>query len=150
MKKILTPLTLLPFMFPSHSSPMNEGVEYKCTPVAMHRIAGDKVDEMKLPANTKPFYITLRNKVLYANYKLINAPEVTDNNSKLIKTSIEIDNGRKFDASAFVKTRNDGENTVNIFRELNVKDQTLTMVSISKYTDMPAILRTISNCGGAK
>ena len=146
MKNVIIFITFLIFLLPSHSNPMNEGTEYKCITIAMYRIDGEMKDEMKLPANIKPFYITFRNNVLFAKYKILNAPEMADDNAKLTKTSIENDQGRKFDVSNFVKNRKDGENNINIFKELNVKDSTLMMASISKYTGMTAILQTVSSC----
>ena len=146
MKKITILFLSLFFVLPSHSNPMNEGMEYKCTTVAMHRIDGEKMDEIKVAANVKPFYIALRNNTLSARYKIMNAPEVADDNSRLIKISIEEDGGRQFDVLKFIKNRKDGVNTIQVFKELNISDQTLTMKSFAEYTGMSAMLRVVSSC----
>ena len=146
MKKITILFLSLFFVLPSHSNPMNEGMEYKCTTVAMHRIDGEKMYEFKVPANAKPFYIALRNNTLSARYKIMNAPEVAGDNSRLIKISIEEDGGRQFDVLKFIKNRNDGVNTIQVFKELNISDQTLTMTDFAEYTGMSAMLRNVSRC----
>lgn len=146
MKKITILFLSLFFVLPSHSNPMIEGMEYKCTTFAMHRIDGEKIDEIKVSANAKPFYIALRNNVLSAGFKITNAPEVSDNNARLTKISIDEDEGRQFDTATFIKTRKDGVNTIKVFKELSISDQSVMLASIAEYTGFSAIIRVLSRC----
>ena len=146
MKKIIILFLSLFFSLPSHSNPMNEGMEYKCTTFAIHRIDGGKIDEITVATNTKPFYIALINNILSARFKIMNAPEVADNNARLTKISIDEDEGRQFDTATFIKTRKDGVSTVKVFKELNISDQSVMLASFSEYTGMSAMLRILSRC----
>ena len=146
MRKIaIFPMILL-CTITCNSKPLAVGVEYKCTTVAIHRFMGNKIEEIKVPSNAKSFYISERNNSLIAKYKEAGASEVSDNNAILLKTEITEDQGRKFDTSFFIKKRNDGENQIQILKEINVQSKIIAMVSFSKYTELPGMLRMIHQC----
>ena len=74
------------------------------------------------------------------------SPEVSDNNAMLVKTEVADEKGRKFDVAIYKKMRKDGENQIRIFKEINGKSTQITMMTLSRYTEMPAALRMIYFC----
>ena len=147
MKKYLVLVSGFVLLSACNSNPLSAGQEFKCTTVAIHRIVGNKMEEIKVPSNTKPFYIAEKNTSLVARYREPGSPEVSDNNAMLVKSEVADDQGRKFDVAIYKKIRKDGENEIRIFKEINGKTTQLTMASLSKYTDTPAVaLRMVHFC----
>ena len=146
MKKITIFVATLIFVNICKSKPLSEGLEYRCITTAIHRIVGNKMEEINVPLNTKPFYIVETNNTLTARYREPNMPEVSYNNATLLKIDLREDQGRKFDVAFFIKNRKDSENDIRIFKELNVKTKHITMTTISKYSETPGALRMIHYC----
>jgi hypothetical protein len=146
MKKITIFVASLIIVITGNAKPLSVGVEYRCTTAAIHRIVGDKAEEIKVPSNAKPIYITEKNNTLLAKYMDPGSPEVSDNNAMLVKTEVADEKGRKFDVAIYKKMRKDGENQIRIFKEINGKSTQITMMTLSRYTEMPAALRMIYFC----
>jgi hypothetical protein len=112
----------------------------------MRRINGNKIDEIAVPANAKPIYISLRNSLLSAKYKNQPGAEVAYDNSRLIKNEIVQEQQKKFAVASFSKTLKDGEVSSEIFKEINGKDLSLTLSSTTRFTGIPAALMNMHWC----
>jgi len=130
----------------ANSNLLIEGVEYKCFLLGMRRINGNKIDEIAVPANAKPIYISLRNSLLSAKYKNQPGAEVAYDNSRLIKNEIVQEQQKKFAVSSFSKTLKDGEASSQIFKEINGKDLSLTLSSTTRFTGIPGALMNMHRC----